>query len=416
MKSILTFAICLISSASMAQQYFNFANSATRSRTEWHPQNSPTNMDINRSPIGWIDGSWPFVGDLTFVMNTDTVRFGKLAGSGVRVAGLSPNGSLYSFPMSGYISSTDTTVMLSNYYKKSDPMLLTLLGYGTTAFGWGNHATAGYLTQQYAPTAGEGIVITGSSPTQTIAVDTSVASAGDGAIMYMGKANSVITGLQNGINSKEPTISAGSSMEYWRGDKTWRTLNTTVVPEGTNQYFTNTRARSSISITTTGTGASTYNSTTGVLNIPTPTSSTPGTNNATAYSSGTPYTLTTTPAKVDFGTTDPSITLPAAGTYLILANVKIEYTGLTNLAIQTCNFKLRRTNNTAADLPNAGTNFNVPITTLLTQTGGDADIQSIIYTTTNSNDTIEVWGNRGAGISAGSIQVGEASIVAIRIY
>ena len=44
---------------------------------------------------------------------------------------------------------------------------------------------------------------------------------------------------------------------------------TTQVTEGTNLYFTNARARGAISLTTTGaTGAATYNSTTGVLNIP----------------------------------------------------------------------------------------------------------------------------------------------------
>jgi len=47
-------------------------------------------------------------------------------------------------------------------------------------------------------------------------------------------------------------------------------LTTDNIPEGvTNQYFTDARARAAISLTTTGTsGASTYNNTTGVLNIP----------------------------------------------------------------------------------------------------------------------------------------------------
>jgi hypothetical protein len=45
--------------------------------------------------------------------------------------------------------------------------------------------------------------------------------------------------------------------------------NTSLVTENTNLYFTNTRARSAISLTTTGTsGAATYNSSTGVFNIP----------------------------------------------------------------------------------------------------------------------------------------------------
>jgi len=46
-------------------------------------------------------------------------------------------------------------------------------------------------------------------------------------------------------------------------------LGTTDIPEGTNLYFTNTRARQAISLTTTDTsGPATYDNTTGVLNIP----------------------------------------------------------------------------------------------------------------------------------------------------
>jgi predicted heme/steroid binding protein len=46
-------------------------------------------------------------------------------------------------------------------------------------------------------------------------------------------------------------------------------LVTTDIPEGTNLYYTNTRARQAISLTTTGvSGAATYNDATGVLNIP----------------------------------------------------------------------------------------------------------------------------------------------------
>lgn len=168
-----------------------------------------------------------------------------------------------------------------------------------------------------------------------------------------------------------------------------------------------------LSLTTTGSGAASYNTSTRVLNIPT--NSAPGTDNAKAYSAGTVYTLTTTSQKVDFGTTDPVVTIPAPGTYLIFTNLKVEYDGLTTL-LNTCNFKLRRTNNTAVDIPNATTNFGV-VATLLTGTGGDVDIAPVIYTTTNSNDVLELWGNRQTGITVtGSIKVGEASIVAVRLY
>jgi len=48
------------------------------------------------------------------------------------------------------------------------------------------------------------------------------------------------------ITGVEPTITAGTTSQYWRGDKTWQTLNTTAVAEGTNLYFTETRTIASI--------------------------------------------------------------------------------------------------------------------------------------------------------------------------
>lgn len=41
----------------------------------------------------------------------------------------------------------------------------------------------------------------------------------------------------------EGTITAGTSAQYWRGDKTFQTLDTLAVAENTNLYFTDTRAR-----------------------------------------------------------------------------------------------------------------------------------------------------------------------------
>lgn len=42
-------------------------------------------------------------------------------------------------------------------------------------------------------------------------------------------------------NTKENTITPGTTAQYWRGDKTFQTLDTSVVPENGNLYFTNTR-------------------------------------------------------------------------------------------------------------------------------------------------------------------------------
>lgn len=69
--------------------------------------------------------------------------------------------------------------------------------------------------------------------------------------------------------NKESAISPGITTQYWRGDKTWQILDTSVVPENTNQYFTTSRARQSVSLTTTGSsGASTYDNITGIFNVP----------------------------------------------------------------------------------------------------------------------------------------------------
>lgn len=51
----------------------------------------------------------------------------------------------------------------------------------------------------------------------------------------------ISTATQTALNGKENTITAGTTSQYWRGDKTWQILNTSAVAEGTNLYYTNTR-------------------------------------------------------------------------------------------------------------------------------------------------------------------------------
>lgn len=55
---------------------------------------------------------------------------------------------------------------------------------------------------------------------------------------------SKIANLVTDLVGKEGVISSGTTSQYYRGDKTWQTLNTTNVPEGTNLYFTNARVLS----------------------------------------------------------------------------------------------------------------------------------------------------------------------------
>lgn len=82
-------------------------------------------------------------------------------------------------------------------------------------------------------------------------VDTSIANLVDTAPETLDTLNELAAALGNDPNfattvtnmiaGKEDAITAGKTSQYWRGDKTWVTLNTSVVPESGNLYFTGAR-------------------------------------------------------------------------------------------------------------------------------------------------------------------------------
>lgn len=147
----------------------------------------------------------------------------------------------------------------------------------------------------------------------------------------------------------------------------------------------------------------------GLTNLPTPLVT-----NFTAYASGTAYTLTGTSAALDFGTTDPVLTINQTGTYKISGKVGVKYVGATYAGAQTVTFKFRRTNNTAADLTSGSRAVELPV--LTTFTGGDVmDLPDIVYTAT-SGDTITIFGILSATPAAGSVTTDSADLMAIRLY
>ena len=136
---------------------------------------------------------------------------------------------------------------------------------GATAYGWGDHAGMSYLTSILGTSP---VVITGSK-TVTIHADTLTSwrsKQNQGATAYgwgnwagHTQAISTVTNLQDSLNNRyrrgdtatvllgrtraastyEPKIAAGTTAQYWRGDKTWQSLGTWSqwTTNGTSVYY-----------------------------------------------------------------------------------------------------------------------------------------------------------------------------------
>jgi len=107
-------------------------------------------------------------------------------------------------------------------------------------------------------------------------------------------------------------LTINGSTQSLASDRTW-TLTTATVAESGNLYYTDTRSRAAVSLTTTGTGVATYNPATGVLNIPAPNS----------YKIPVPYSGITN------GSGDYTVTFPVS--YSVAPNIQANIVGGTDL-------------------------------------------------------------------------------------
>lgn len=126
---------------------------------------------------------------------------------------------------------------------------------------------------------------------------------------------------------------------------------------------------------------------------------------------GTVYSLTNAYATLDFGTTDPTIVLNKVGRWLIFADVQLTYTGATVVA-ETASVKLRRTNNTAADITTERV-IDLPVSTTLTNTYGSFNLPVANVTTANVDDSISIQAKVSAALSAGTIDATAAHLTAL---
>lgn len=134
------------------------------------------------------------------------------------------------------------------------------------------------------------------------------------------------------------------------------------------------------------------------------------------YGAGTAYSLTDTAAALALGTTAPTKVITIAGNYLLLATVHLTYKGAT-VGAETVTLKLRRTNNTAADVSNSSVTIDLPASTTLTHSYGIVNLPPVIYSTANSDDSVSIFGAVSAALGAGTIDVtaGGTSLVALRL-
>lgn len=204
------------------------------------------------------------------------------------------------------------------------------------------------------------------------------------------------------------SIPGATSLEITPLGYTGDSVNPATLASGSTVSPSGTQPTGPIAVVDGGTGSTTATTARAALGV--------GGASLSVYASGTAYQLTNTNALLNFGTTDPTLTITSAGVWLILARARIDYTGATFAAVRTGTLKLRRTNNTAADLGNGQVQYLTDIITTLTYTLGSFNLPPIVYTTTNSNDVIELWGSISVVPTAGSLDASEAEIVAIKLY
>lgn len=131
-----------------------------------------------------------------------------------------------------------------------------------------------------------------------------------------------------------------------------------------------------------------------------------------AAAAGDTVALTNSFAVLD---SNANITLDKAGKYLIFAQVNLQFAGATFAASRTVTLKVRRTNNTAADVTGAITVLGTGVVTTVTGTFASVLIPIVTYTTALTSDILTVQGVVSVVPSAGALNATEVSLVATRL-
>jgi hypothetical protein len=121
------------------------------------------------------------------------------------------------------------------------------------------------------------------------------------------------------------------------------------------------------------------------------------------WGTGTAYTVTDTESPIDFGTQDPNLTLPTAGTWLITYRVQYDWSAATTAATLDLTTAFVRRNNTPTTF-HRHHHYTPVIGTATSATLGDFTVQ-VPYTTATAGDILGLDTGLSALPTAGSLKV-----------
>ncbi len=135
-----------------------------------------------------------------------------------------------------------------------------------------------------------------------------------------------------------------------------------------------------------------------------------------AYGVGAAYAVTTSSAVVTFGTSGAlQITLTTAGTWLLQARARVDYTNSTFAAEQTVTLKLQKVAGTV-DVANSQNAFKTAIVTTADHTAMIMAFPAVQYVTAGVTDVIRMMAVIGVDSSADPLTIVEANIIATYLH